>query len=206
MITQIQTAAMLPLPVFLQGAMGRVHPVIPAPALPDRPEPNAEITNLFTADLRVVRVLITLRGAVLPHTTRPKGAVPTTATPKEATHVLPTTGVPDQVLPEIPTVQEVPALTAALPVAAAGHILPPAVPAGRPAHPIPEAQAGHTALAVQEVPEAPGGPIAQVVPAVPAGLLPLLLQEVTGGNSTDTYSRMVAGIPITGNQKGKNLL
>ena len=194
---------MLPLPVFLQGAMGRVHPVIPAPALPDRPEPNAEITNLFTADLRVVRVLITLRGAVLPHTTRPKGAVPTTATPKEATHVLPTTGVPDQVLPEIPTVLEVPAHTAALPVAAAG--LTP-LQAGRPAHPIPEAQAGHTALAVQEVPEAPGGPIAQAVPAVPAGLLPLLLQEVTGGNSTDTYSRMVAGIPITGNQKGKNLL
>jgi len=194
---------MLPLPVFLQGAMGRVHPVIPAPALPDRPEPNAEITNLFTADLRVVRVLITLRGAVLPHTTRPIGAVPTTATPKEATHVLPTTGVPDQVLPEIPTVQEVPAHTAALPVAAAG--LTP-LQAGRPAHPIPEAQAGHTALAVQEVPEAPGGPIAQVVPAVPAGLLPLLLQEVTGGNSTDTYSRMVAGKPITGNQKGKSLL
>jgi hypothetical protein len=203
MITQIQTAAMLPLPVFLQGAMGRVHPVIPAPALPDRPGPNAEITNLFTADLRVVRVLITLRGAALPHTTRPKGAVPITATPKEATHVLPTTGVPDQVLPEIPTVQEVPAHTAALPVAAAG--LTP-LQAGRPAHPIPEAQAGHTALAVQEVPEAPGGPIAQAVPVVPAGLLPLLLQEVTGGNSTDTYSRMVADIPITGNQKGKNLL
>ena len=194
---------MLPLPVFLQGAMGRVHPVIPAPALPDRPEPNAEITNLFTADLRAVRVLITLRGAALPHTTRPKGAVPITATPKEVTHVLHTTGVPDQVLTETPTVQEVPALTAALPVVAAG--LTP-LQAGRPAHPIPEAQAGHTALAVQEVPEAPGGPIAQAVPAVPAGLLPLLLQEVTGGNSTDTYSRMVAGIPITGNQKGKNLL
>jgi len=213
-ITRIQTAATSLQLGYLQDDMVRVHQVIPGSVLPDPPVPNVEITSPYIADLQAVRVHTTHRVAVLLRTTLLRGAALIMATPKAVIHVLPITEVPDQVLQVIITVQGVPVPTAVLPAVVAVPMLLPEVPDDPIALVVQVAPVAHTAQGVQdvhtaqEVLEAPDVPIVQAVLAVPAGLLlPLHLQEgIEGSSAQEKYSRLVAGEPTSGHQKGKNLL